>query len=379
VVTAAADAPVITGMAWTTPLGDDLDAVWRRLCAGETAIAPVPSPHRLRSTLAAVVPSVPYGGDPEERQHDLAERTLRAAFASAGLETDDPRITLILGTSYGAGLDVHRAGPLDAWAERAARRIGHPNRPVCAVTACSAGSDTLVIADALTRAGRSRICVAGGVDVVTEAKRLAHSALGTMSPTGLRAFDASHDGTVLGEGAAFLVVETPEGAAARGANVHARLLGTASSNDAAGLTMPDPTGRSVVSAVRNCLRPSGTDPQDIGVVCAHGTGTALNDEAEAASLSRLFGDIDPGPTVFGTKGALGHSLGATGAIEAVATVQALRHRTAPPLAGLRSPMPRLSVPLATGATTRVGTSAGISLTLGFGGFNTCLLFEREPV
>ncbi|WP_229925489.1 beta-ketoacyl synthase N-terminal-like domain-containing protein [Streptomyces longispororuber] len=363
-------------MAWTTPLGDDLDGVWRRLCAGESAIAPVPTSHRLRTTLAAVVPSVPYGDDPGDRQHALAERTLRAAFEHAGLAPDDPRVSVVVGTSYAAHLDTLRDEPLDAWAVRAARRVGHPHPPVCAVTACSAGSDTLVIADALIRAGRSRICVVGGVDVVTEAKRLAHSALGTMSRTGLRAFDTSHDGMVLGEGAAFLVVETAAGAAARGAAVHARLLGTASSNDAAGLTMPDPTGESVTTAVRNCLRPSRTAPRDIGVVCAHGTGTPLNDEAEAAVLTRLFDDADPGPTVFGTKGALGHSLGATGAIEAVATVQALRHRVTPPLPGLRSPLSGLRVPLSTGGTVGADGTAGISLTLGFGGFNTCLLFER---
>ncbi|ORT56859.1 hypothetical protein BKD26_26520 [Streptomyces sp. CB03238] len=364
-------------MAWTTPLGEDLEGVWERLCAGDTGVAPVPSPHRLRSTLAAVVPCVPYGGDPEERQRALAVRTLRAAFADAGLAPDDPGVTLVLGTSFGGFLDTAGGGSLSGWASWAAERIGHPHPPVCVTTACSAGSDSLAVADVLIRSGRSRVCVAGGVDVVSEAKRLGHSALGTMSPSGLRTFDESHDGTVLGEGAALLVLEAPDSAHARGARAHARLCGTGAANDAAGLTAPDPSGRSIVAAVRRCLDGAGVDRRQVGVVSVHGTGTPLNDRVESESLGRMFGGEDaPGPTLFGTKGALGHSLGATGAIEAVATVLALRHKEVPPIPGLRAPLPEVSAWLPADGPRRTTGTVGASLTLGFGGFNTCLLFTE---
>jgi 3-oxoacyl-(acyl-carrier-protein) synthase len=360
-------------MAWSTPLGPDLDGVWDQLCAGRTGVVPVGSPHQLRSELAAVVPSLPYRPEAAaQRQVTLAERTLAAAFADAGLATDDPRVRLVLGTSFGADLD----GPGLDWTALAAKRIGHPNRPVCVTTACSAGSDSILVADALIRGGRSQVCVAGGVDVLTEAKRLGHSALGTMSPTGLRAFDDSHDGMILGEGAGFLVLESEESARARAARIYARLGGAGSANDAAGLTAPDPSGRSVVAAVRRCLDSAGVDRSDVSVVSAHGTGTPLNDQVEAASLNQLFGDLDPGPVVFGTKGALGHSLGATGAIEAIATILALRTKTAPPVAGLRSPLSEFPVRLAADGPVEIRAGAGISLTLGFGGFNTCLLFTE---
>ncbi|WP_234430851.1 beta-ketoacyl-[acyl-carrier-protein] synthase family protein [Streptomyces sp. NRRL F-4489] len=361
---------MITGLAWDTPLGRDPEAVWERLCAGDSGLAPVDSPHPLRNTAAAVVASPPYGTPPAERQRVLAGRTLAAAFADAGLSPADPGIGLVLGTSFGACLDEDEPS-LHTWADDAAADLGHPGTPLCVMTACSAGSDALAVAHALVRSGARRICVAGGVDVVTEAKRLGHSALGTMSPTGLRAFDRTRDGMLLGEGAAVMVVEHPDSARERGARVHARLRGTGAANDAAGLTAPDPSGRAVLRAMERCLASAGLAPADIAVVNAHGTGTPLNDAVEARSLLEFFGP--GGPLVFATKGAFGHSLGATGAIEAVATVLALRHRRVPPVTGLRAPATPLR--LATGAAQPVGAGAGLSLTLGFGGFNTCLLFE----
>ncbi|HEY8982092.1 MAG TPA: beta-ketoacyl synthase N-terminal-like domain-containing protein [Streptomyces sp.] len=372
-------AAVVTGMAWATPLGDGLREVWERLCAGDTGVAPVPSPHRVRTDLAAAVPSPPYrpaGAEARERQIALAVNTMTAALADAGVSADDPRLTLVLGTSFGARLDGAE-DPAEDWAEAVARRLGHGGRPVVVTTACSAGSDSLLVARTLIRAsGGERICLAGGVDVLTEAKRLGHSALGTMSPTGLRAFDETHDGMILGEGAGFLVLEGAAAARRRQARVYATLRGAGSANDASGLTAPDPSGRTVTASVSRCLAGTGTGPGDVAVICAHGTGTPLNDEVEAAGVERLFGGRGggPAPVVFGTKGALGHSLGATGAIEAVATVLALDEGRVPPLPGLASPLPGWSLRLPADGPEKVHGTAGVSLTLGFGGFNTCLLF-----
>jgi 3-oxoacyl-[acyl-carrier-protein] synthase II len=367
------DAVVVSGMAWSTPIGDGLDEVWDRLCAGATGIAPVPSPHRLRNDLAATVPHPVYGEvEPRKRQIDIGARALAAAFSDAGLVPGDPQVELVCGTSFGAQLDGTDA---DDWAAEVAGAMGHASRPVSVVTACSAGSDSLLVAEALIRGGAARICVAGGVDVLTEAKRLGHSALGTMSPTRLRAFDRSHDGMILGEGAAFLVLESADSARSRGARVRAVLRAAGSANDASGLTTPDPSGRSVVAAVRDCLGHARVPADRIAVVSAHGTGTTLNDQVEAASLQEVFGGAGPGPVVFGTKGTLGHSLGATGAIEAVGTVLALTEKRVPPLAGLTSPLAGLSLRLPGDGGARVAGTFGLSLTLGFGGFNTCLLFE----
>ncbi|REF00408.1 beta-ketoacyl-[acyl-carrier-protein] synthase family protein [Thermomonospora umbrina] len=360
--------PVVTGMAWSTPLGRDLAEVWDRLCAGETGVTVVPSRHRLRADLAATLADPPYGRKPGERMVDLATEVL--SEAAAGLDLSDPRIGLVLGTSFGALLETD--DPAD-WCREVARRVGAAHPPVMVSTACSTGTDTLLAAQALMRSGRLRACVTGAVDILTEAKRLGHSVLATMSPTALRAFDSDHDGTMLGEGAAFLVLESASSARARGARVHATLRGSGSANDAYGLTAPDPTGSSVITTLRRCLAAAGLSPDQVAVVSAHGTGTPLNDEVEARSLAEFFGVS--GPVVFATKGALGHSLGATGAIEAIGTILALKQRRVPPVANLTDPVPSLNLPGDKGAAIKGGI--GLSLTLGFGGFNTCLAFERQ--
>jgi 3-oxoacyl-[acyl-carrier-protein] synthase II len=257
-----------------------------------------------------------------------------------------------------------------------AARIGHPHEPITVTTACSAGSDSVLVGGHLIAAGRCEVAVCGGVDVVTAAKRLGHSALGTMGTAGLLAFDEERDGMVLGEGAACLVLESA--GRRRSTPAYATLVGAGSANDAAGMTAPDVSGESVVLAVRRALLHSGLTSADIAVVSAHGSGTRRGDEAEAASLATLFAGADPGPVVFGTKGALGHSLGATGAIEAITVILALRDGVAPPVAGLGNPLASLAPMLPVGTARRFAGSSGMSLTLGFGGFNTCLIFTRGP-
>jgi 3-oxoacyl-[acyl-carrier-protein] synthase II len=160
--------------------------------------------------------------------------------------------------------------------------------------------------------------------------------------------------------------------------VHATLSGAGSANDAAGMTAPASSGEGVVFAARRAMHQSGLSIEDIRVVGAHGSGTPLSDAAEAAGLSDLFAGTDPGPVVFATKGALGHSLGATGAIEAITVILALRDGVAPPVRGLRTPMPSMAPMVPDRVARRFSGTAGMSLTLGFGGFTTCLLFTREP-
>jgi 3-oxoacyl-[acyl-carrier-protein] synthase II len=179
-----------------------------------------------------------------------------------------------------------------------------------------------------------------------------------------------------GEGAAFLVLESARSARRRSARISTVLRGAGSSNDAAGLTTPDPSGDSIILAVRRCLAASGRTEHDVAVVNAHATGTPINDAVETTSLRKLFARNENRPLVFATKGALGHSLGATGAIEAVSVVLALQERKVPPVHGLDFPIANFPLPLALGESISFSGNAGISLTIGFGGFNTCLLFER---
>jgi 3-oxoacyl-[acyl-carrier-protein] synthase II len=365
---------LITGMAWSTALGSDLDGVWQALLAGATGVAPVPSAHPLRNDRAAVLPEVPADLDPVRRQLAAGSVPLRAAVSDAGLDLTDPRLRLVVGTSYGSHLDVTPDG-LDGWGDTLATELGLARRPLLVSTACSAGSDAIAVGAALIGEGDEEICVVGGVDVLTPAKRLGHSALGTMSPTALRAFDASHDGTILGEGAAFLVLENGRSARARGARPRGRLAGAGSANDATGPTAPDPSGDTVVRAVRAALAAAGRDAAEVGVLNAHGSGTPVNDNVECHAFATAFPNAAT-PVVFATKGAFGHTLGATGALEAVAVLLALRDGRVPPVAGLRTVMPDFPLPLPSGGAPLTFTGdLGLSVTIGFGGFTTCLALE----
>ncbi|WP_329080859.1 beta-ketoacyl-[acyl-carrier-protein] synthase family protein [Streptosporangium sp. NBC_01469] len=386
----AADGPPevwVTGMAWSTPLGTGLDEVWRSLLDGGSGIQAVPSApsaHPLRNESAAVLPGLSLDKDPGERLHILSRDTLADAVADAGLDVTDPRLRAVFGTSYGPHLDTTGVTALDDWCADVTGELNMPQAPVSLTTACSSGSDSLLVGAELIRNGDAEICVCGAADILTPAKRLGHSALGTMSPTSLRAFDEAHDGTILGEGAAFLVLESARSATARGARPRGYLLGAGSANDAVNTAAPDLSGDSVVRAVGRALLAAGRHAEDVVVVNAHGSGTPVNDLVECRSYERVFstaGSTATSPTVFATKGAFGHTLGATGALEAVTVLLALRDGVVPPVHGLTTVMPGFPLPLPMGGPAAFDgridriDRIGLSVTLGFGGFNTCLAFE----
>jgi 3-oxoacyl-[acyl-carrier-protein] synthase II len=356
-------------MAWLTALGDDLESVWQALLEGRSGIRPVAYSGRLRNMLCA--PAMDGEIPPTERLVKIACATIRRALASAHREADDPEVRFVLSTSLGAYLDEDASRkPLSGWATEVARELGARTPPIVISTACSSGSDAILVGAELIRSGTATCVVCGGADVLTPNKRLAHSAIGTMSPTHLHAFDVRHDGTILGEGAGFLVLEP----AAQGRGCHAILSGAGSGNDATGMTVADITGLSAGYAIQRSLADADLPLSAIGLINAHGSGTVMNDTTETNAFTALF--TGPArPLVFATKGNFGHTLGATGAIEAIALILALREGRVPPIYELEQPLPDFSLPLAICEATACTARAGLSLTLGFGGFDTSLVFE----
>ena len=359
----------VTGMAWLTALGDDLESVWRALLAGKSGLKPVPFSGRLRNELAGK--AIDGDAPPAERLVKIACRTIRRALSSAGREPDDPDVQLVLGTSLGAFLDDPAAREsLSGWAVAVARELGSASPPIVVSTACSSGSDAILVGAELIRVGAAKCCVCGGADVLTASKRLGHTALGTMSPTQLRAFDVRHDGTLLGEGAGFMVLE-PELPVQEPIAI---LRGTGSANDATGMTVADITGLSAKYAMERSLVDADLPSSAIELINAHGSGTIMNDTTECNAFTTLFSGQDR-PIVFATKGNFGHTLGATGAIEAIALVLALSKGQVPPVYGLGQPLPEFPLPLPSSESVSCDARVGLNLTLGFGGFDTSLIFE----
>jgi 3-oxoacyl-[acyl-carrier-protein] synthase II len=308
-----------------------------------------------------------------QRLRWISETTIRQATAAAKLSATDPAMQLVIASEFGDQLDGSDGdGSLYRWTVDVAERLGAERPPVAVSTACAAGSDAILLGTELIRSGAASVCVCGGAEVLTDRKRAAHSALGTLSPTTLRPFDLRHDGMLPGEGAAFLVLESEESAQQRGVQVLARLRGVGSANDAAGMTSPDREGRGARLAIARALADAGIESRDVGLVKAHGSGTPANDQAERQAFRWVFGD-GRRPPVFGTKGVFGHALGAAGAMEAIALLLALRTNVVPPIVGLEAPDPEFPCPLVIGTRMDCSAEIGLSVSQGFGGCASCLV------
>jgi 3-oxoacyl-[acyl-carrier-protein] synthase II len=393
---------VITGMGAVTPLGVGVDALFGRWSQAECAV---------EDGLARC-------SDFEVAEHlsrKEARRTDRfthfamvaADEALAGGWPDGPpyepeRIGCVIGTGIG-GLgslerqqDVlrHRgpkavsplAVPLlmgNAAAAAVSMRHALHGSSFGVISACAAGAHAIGAAMRMIEAGEADAVVAGGSEsAIAGVAVAAFAAMGATSPTGIsRPFDARRDGFVMGEGAGVLVLENAEKARAREARPLGEILGYAASSDAHHLTAPEPSGRDAARAIELALADARVKPRDIDYVNAHGTSTPLNDLSETQALKAALGDEAHRVPVSSTKSAIGHLLGAAGAVEAIATVEALRRRVAPPTVGWEERDPELDLdyvpgearPLEAGGNGNGSARlVGISDSFGFGGHNAVL-------
>jgi 3-oxoacyl-[acyl-carrier-protein] synthase II len=249
------------------------------------------------------------------------------------------------------------------------------------VSACSGGADAIGAAKMMLESGLVDAVVTGGSEAaITPLSNAAFGALDALSVKGIsRPFDKDRDGFVMGEGGAILILETREGAEARGAKILGTLRGYGASADAYHLTAPDKTGGGPARAMQAALDDAGITAEDIVYVNAHGTSTALNDAAETAALKTALGEHAYEIPISSLKSSIGHLLGAAGAVEAVATLLALRDRIAPPTLGLENPgegldldyVPHQAKPLNIDGKPAIA----ISSSFGFGGHNAVLCLE----
>jgi 3-oxoacyl-[acyl-carrier-protein] synthase II len=251
------------------------------------------------------------------------------------------------------------------------------------MSACASGNHAIGTAVRMIQAGEAQAVVTGGAEAtLTPLATAAFAAMEATSPTGVsRPFDARRDGFVMGEGAGILVLESEESAKARGARVLGEVLGYATTADAYHLTAPDPTGESAALAIRRTLKDSGLGVEDIDYVNAHGTSTPLNDRSETVALKLALGDYAYRIPVSSTKSAIGHLLGAAGAVEAIATVLAMNDRLAPPTLGYEEQDEGMDLDYVPGGPQPIPArqngsgpkpAVAISNSFGFGGHNAVL-------
>jgi 3-oxoacyl-[acyl-carrier-protein] synthase II len=323
------------------------------------------------------------------------------AIGQAGWGSSPPvpaeRVPCVIGTAIGglitieSELDALRkdgaeyVSPLavpmlmaNAAAVNLSMRFGLRGEASALVAACSGGAQAIVAGVRAIRSGEADAAVVGGAEAATtDFTKAIFAAAGALSPTGSSVpFDRARDGFILGEGAGVLVLEEAEVARARGAQGLGEILGYGVTTDGYHLTAPEPSGAAAAAAVRAALDDGGVDAAQLAYINAHGTGTKLNDIAEVTALRAALGDALASIPISSTKSYLGHLLGAAGAVEAIATLQALRNRMAPPTCGLTEPDEALgslthvhwALPLPPSADGCVG----LTNSMGFGGHNVTI-------
>ncbi|MGW2587512.1 beta-ketoacyl-[acyl-carrier-protein] synthase family protein [Streptomyces virginiae] len=400
----------VTGLGMLTPAGTDVESTWKGVCEGTPTAATAPQLVGLPVDFCCSVP--PFGAQEQlgrrtvhrlDRSAQLALMAAREALHDAALDPqtwDGTRVGVVIGSGMGASqtwenqhrqlLDrgPHRVSPLlismigpSTPASEIALLCGALGPTLVSATACASGATALAVARDLLTTGQCDIVLAGGTEASnTPLIATGFAQLGALSTrrhdpaTASRPFDQARDGFVLGEAAAVLILERARDAAARGRKPRALLAGCGSATDAHHPTAPHPEGRGLKQAIRAALADAALTPDDVDHVNAHGSSTRLNDAVEAEAISTV---LPGGPFVTSTKGALGHSLGATGAVEAALTVLSLQHSLIPPTANLDCPDPAFDMNLIVKAAAHEHVNAALSNSVGFGGHNVALAF-RTP-
>lgn len=393
---------VITGVGAVTPLGVGADALHGRWAKGECGIEDgVAKCHDFEPT--------DFMSAKQARRSDrfvqLAVGACAEALDQAGwddLPYDGDRIGCVVGTGIG-GLDslerehdvLRERGPKavsplsvpllmgNAASAQLAMRHGFRGQTYGVVSACAAGAHAVGSAMRIIQQGDADAVVTGGAESAqTPLAQAAFISMGATSPTGIsRPFDRRRDGFVMGEGAGILVLEEAEAAARRGAEPVAELLGYGATSDAFHLTAPDPEGAGASRAISLALSDAQVGPGDLDYVNAHGTSTQLNDRSETEALKSALGDHAKDVPISSTKSAIGHLLGAAGAVEAIATAITVRERVAAPTLGYEEPDEDLDLDYVPGEARALnngngngtpGRAVAISNSFGFGGHNAVL-------
>ena len=416
---------VVTGMGITSPLGLGVEHVWRRLINGESGITSIQS-FDVKELPARIAGQVPIGMQADGRL-DLGEwipvkdqkkmdRFIQLALVAAveavessGWMPQDEAGRCATGVMIGSGiggLETIQEAALLVAAGRTKRlspffipsslvnlasghvsiRYGFKGPNHSAVTACATGVHAIGDAARLIALGDADVMVAGGAEAaICElgiggfcAARALSTKFNDTPAAASRPWDSDRDGFVMGEGAGVLVLEEYEHAKARGATIHAEVIGYGMSGDAYHITSPAEDGDGGFRAMKAALRDAGLAPGDVDYVNAHGTSTPMGDDIELSAVERMFGEDAKSLAMSSTKSATGHLLGAAGAVEAIFSILAVRDNVAPPTLNLENPSRLSPIDRVAKVAQERRIDVALSNSFGFGGTNASVLFQGAP-
>jgi 3-oxoacyl-[acyl-carrier-protein] synthase II len=396
---------VITGAGIVTALGVGWKSNAAGFRQGRVAFRPVTlfdvSRQRARTAAEVDLPLTPSATHLSARQEQRLDRAsvllllaASQAWKQAGWQTSDD-LPVVLGTTSGGmtlgeayyrqaiGARRHHRGQaaraLQYQAQRQAldlaEALGFRGPITIIANACASGANAVGHAWEIVRWGRAERVLTGGYDALSHLVFAGFDSLQALSPTQCRPFDAQRDGLGLGEGAAILTLETLDSARRRNAEVLGEILGYGAVSDLHHLTQPHPQGDAAVLSMSAACASAGVNPAQIDYLNAHGTGTPLNDSAEALAIQRFFGNRAATLPVSSTKSSIGHLLGGAGAVEAVVCLMALREQWLPPTSTWQKPDPTCVFPVVH-TPTDARVDYALSNSFGFGGANASLVLRR---
>jgi 3-oxoacyl-[acyl-carrier-protein] synthase II len=408
---------VVTGLGATTPLGGDVASTWEALLAGRSGVRRIDDAdhewvdrHQLPVKIAAPLAVAPTEVLPrvQARRLDRCEQVAlvaaKEAWAHAGLgepgeQVEPERLAVVIGTGIGGAVTLldqddllengglRKVSPLTvpmlmpngpaAWVGIEFGARGGVHAPV---SACASGAEALAWALRLLRAGEVDVVLAGGAEAcitgITVAGFVQARTLSQRNDEPERAsrpFDVDRDGFVLGEGSGIMVLERAEFAAARGATVHGRLAGAGLTSDAYHITGPEPEGVGQSRAIAAAVRDAGLEPSDVGHVNCHATSTVAGDVGETRAVRKALGDH---PVLTAPKSALGHLVGAAGAVESIITLLSIKEGVIPATLNLENLDPGVELDVVAGEPRKVDLDAAVCDSFGFGGHNAAVAFIR---
>jgi 3-oxoacyl-(acyl-carrier-protein) synthase len=390
---------MITGLGVVSPYGRGCEAYWQGLRQGECILGPITlfPTEGLRSHIGGEIGADTIhalGAAQQTRANRLVVAAAREAIGAAGLSPKDLTAAAVSIGGAGGGMLEAEAWYWRCYAQQPTTRsrtslrsmipaaqtaalaqrfrIGGPQESP--ILACSSSAAAIATIADLIEIGMVDLGVAGGVDTLTRVCFMGFNALKLVDPRPCRPFARDRRGMSIGEGAAVLVLESRRHAAARGRSVRVGVAGCGISSDAFHPTAPAAEGEGAVRAMREALARAQLEPADIAYVNAHGTGTVHNDRAEARALEQVFGAHQV--LVSSTKSLIGHTMGAAGALEAVATVLALETGVLPPTANLQEPDAAIPFDCIPHTARPYPVTGAMSNSFGFGGQNVSLVFRR---
>jgi 3-oxoacyl-[acyl-carrier-protein] synthase II len=409
---------VVTGMGAITPVGNDVAAYWDSLVNGRSGIGRITlfDTEKVASKVAGEVKGFDADAVMPKKEVRRNDRYVHFAWAAtaeamrdAGLPNpiEDEALAWRTGAIIGSGIGgintmirdiqeatregIERIGPFLVTAMIPDMAAGYiaiyanargPN--YATVSACSSSNHAIGDSMNIIRRGEADVMIAGGAEAgIGEIPVAAFSAMRALSTKrnddprkASRPFDAERDGFVMGDGAGVLVLEELEHARARGATIHAEVVGYGATDDASHITLPAPGGRGAVESMRIAIADAGLTINDVGYINAHGTSTPPNDRSETAAIKTLFGERAYRIPISSTKSMTGHLMGAGGGIEAIATIQAMKTGIVPPTINQEHADPDCDLDYVPNEARECEVVVGISNSFGFGGHNATLVFRR---